>query len=75
MNEKTLKFVGPIVILLAFLTYSTLFVVTEIQQAIVLQFGDPKRIVQKAGLNFKIPFIQNTVFLDTRILNLDAPPE
>jgi len=75
MNEKTLKFVGPIVILIAFLTYSTLFVVTEIQQAIVLQFGDPKRIVQKAGLNFKIPFIQNTVFLDTRILNLDAPPE
>ena len=75
MNEKTLKFVGPIVILLAFLTYSTLFVVTEIQQAIVLQFGDPKRIVQKAGLNFKIPFIQNTVFLDTIILNLDAPPE
>ena len=75
MNEKTLKFVGPIVILLAFLTYSTLFVVTEVQQAIVLQFGDPKRIVQKAGLNFKIPFIQNTVFLDTRILNLDAPPE
>ena len=75
MNEKTLKFVGPLVILLAFLTYSTLFVVTEIQQAIVLQFGDPKRIVQKAGLNFKIPFIQNTVFLDTRILNLDAPPE
>ena len=73
--KKTLKFVGPIVILLAFLTYSTLFVVTEIQQAIVLQFGDPKRIVQKAGLNFKIPFIQNTVFLDTRILNLDAPPE
>ena len=50
MNEKTLKFVGPIVILLAFLTYSTLFVVTEIQQAIVLQFGDPKRIVQKAGV-------------------------
>ena len=75
MNEKTLKFLGPIIILLGFLMYSTLFVVSEVQQAIVLQFGDPKRIVQKAGLNYKIPFIQNTVFLDTRILNLDAPPE
>ena len=75
MSEKKLKFVGPIVILLGFLVYSTLFVVSEVQQAIVLQFGDPKRIVQKAGLNYKIPFIQNTVFLDTRILNLDAPPE
>ena len=75
MSERTLKFIGPIVILLGFLIYSTLFVVSEVQQAIVLQFGDPKRIVQKAGLNYKIPFIQNTVFLDTRILNLDAPPE
>ena len=75
MNERTLKFVGPIVIVLGFLVYSTLFVVSEVQQAIVLQFGDPKRIVQKAGLNYKIPLIQNTVFLDTRILNLDAPPE
>ena len=75
MSEKKLKFVGPIVILLGFLIYSTLFIVSEVQQAIVLQFGDPKRIVQKAGLNYKIPFIQNTVFLDTRILNLDAPPE
>ena len=75
MSEKKLKFVGPIVILLGFLIYSTLFIVSEVQQAIVLQFGDPKRIVQKAGLNYKIPFIQNTVYLETRILNLDAPPE
>ena len=49
MSEKKLKFVGPIVILLGFLVYSTLFIVSEVQQAIVLQFGDPKRIVQKAG--------------------------
>src|SRR6056300_1826031 len=75
MNEKMLKFLGPIIIVLGFIVYSTFFIVSEIQQAIVLQFGDPKRIVQKAGLNFKIPFIQNVVFLDTRILNLDAPPE
>ena len=75
MSDKALKILGPIIIVLGFLLYSTLFVVSEVQQAIVLQFGDPKRIVQKAGLNFKIPLIQNTVFLDTRILNLDAPPE
>ena len=75
MNEKMLKFLGPVIIVLGFIVYSTFFIVSEIQQAIVLQFGDPKRIVQKAGLNFKIPFIQNVVFLDTRILNLDAPPE
>jgi membrane protease subunit HflC len=39
-----------------------------------LQFGDPKRIIVEPGLNFKIPFIQNVVYLDKRILNLDTPP-
>jgi membrane protease subunit HflC len=60
---------------LAFISYTTLFTVNEIQQAIILQFGDPKRVIQKAGLNFKIPFVQNVVLLDKRILNLDAPSE
>ena len=75
MKDKILKFLAPLILVLGFITYSTFFIVSEVQQAIVLQFGDPKRIVQKAGLHAKIPFIQNVVFLDTRILNLDAPPE
>ena len=75
MKEKTLKFLAPILLVLGFLTYLTFFTVSEVQQAIVLQFGDQKRVIKKAGLNYKIPVIQNVVFLDTRILNLDAPPE
>ena len=55
--------------------FQSLIIVQEINQAIVLQFGDPKKIITKAGLNFKIPFIQNVVYLDKRILNLDNPPE
>ncbi len=68
------KFLLPIIILIAATAYFSIFIVKEINQAIVLQFGDPKRILMKPGLNFKIPFIQNVVFLDKRILNLDAPP-
>tara|TARA_B100000941_G_scaffold286782_1_gene260901 strand:+ start:93 stop:962 length:870 start_codon:yes stop_codon:yes gene_type:complete len=71
---KTGKFILPIIILIAATAYFSIFIVKEINQAIVLQFGDPKRILMKPGLNFKIPFIQNVVFLDKRILNLDAPP-
>ena len=41
----------------------------------MLQFGDPKKVIVEPGLQVKIPFIQNVVFLDRRILNLDAPPE
>ena len=52
-----------------------MFIVQEINQAIVLQFGDPKKIITKAGFNFKLPFIQNVVYLDKRILNLDNAPE
>ena len=65
----------PIIIVLAATAFFSIFIVKEINQAIVLQFGDPKKIILKPGLNFKIPFIQNVVFLDKRILNLDAPPE
>ena len=72
---KSGKFILPIIILIAATLYFSIFIVKEINQAIVLQFGDPKRIIEKPGLNFKIPFIQNVVFLDKRILNLDAPPE
>ena len=68
------KFILPVIILIAATLYFSVFIVKEINQAIVLQFGDPKRILMKPGLNFKIPFIQNVVFLDKRILNLDAPP-
>ena len=71
---KKWKFLIPILILIAATAYFSIFIVKEINQAIVLQFGDPKRILMKPGLNFKVPFIQNVVFLDKRILNLDAPP-
>jgi membrane protease subunit HflC len=69
------KILLPIIIVLGAVAFFSIFIVKEINQAIVLQFGDPKRIISNPGINFKIPFIQNVVFLDKRILNLDAPPE
>ncbi|MFL2896394.1 MAG: protease modulator HflC [Candidatus Pelagibacter sp.] len=72
---KANKIILPLIIVIAATAFFSIFIVKEINQAIVLQFGDPKRIISKPGLNFKIPFIQNVVFLDKRILNLDTPPE
>ncbi len=72
---KNTKFILPIIIIVAVVAFFSIFIVKEVNQAIVLQFGDPKRIITKPGLNFKLPFIQNVVFLDKRILNLDTPPE
>jgi len=72
---KAARFIVPVIILIAATIFFSVFIVKEVNQAIVLQFGDPKRIITKPGLNFKVPFIQNVVFLDKRILNLDNPPE
>ena len=72
---KAGKILIPIIIVIAATIFFSIFIVKEVNQAIVLQFGDPKKIILKPGLNFKIPFIQNVVFLDKRILNLDTPPE
>ena len=72
---KGTKYLLPAVIVLGVVLFQSLFIVQEISQAIVLQFGDPKKIITKAGLNVKIPFIQNVVYLDKRILNLDSAPE
>jgi len=72
---KLSKFLLPLIIGLAFIIYLSLFVVNEINQAIVLQFGDPKKVIAKPGLQVKIPVIQNVVFLDRRILSLDPAPE
>ena len=72
---KGVKFIVPAILLVGVVVFQSLFIVQEISQAIVLQFGDPKKIVTKAGLNFKLPFIQNVVYLDKRILNLDNDPE
>jgi membrane protease subunit HflC len=68
------KFILPLIFVIGLVVYLSLFTVKEINQAIVLQFGDPKKIVTTAGLQYKIPFIQNVVYLDRRILSLDPPP-
>jgi len=69
------KFILPIIIALGVLAYLSFFTVKEINQAIVLQLGNPKRVLADPGLKVKIPFIQNVVFLDRRILSLDPQPE
>ena len=72
---KINKLLLPFIVVVGFAIYLSLFTVKEINQAIVLQFGDPKKIISQPGLQVKIPFIQNVVFIDRRILSLDPAPE
>lgn len=50
---------------------SSLYIVGQTEQAIVLQFGEPVREVTSPGLKAKIPFIQNVTYYDNRLLKLD----
>jgi membrane protease subunit HflC len=51
------------------------FVVDQTKQVLVLQFGEPRAVHQTPGLKFKLPFIQNVVYYDSRVLNLDPAQE
>ena len=74
MNVKAVLF-SVIGFVLLTVASSSLFVVNQVQQAIVLQFGAPVRVVQEPGLHMKMPFIQELIFYDKRLLDLDPPED
>lgn len=66
------KFLIPILAVAGFLGLSSVFVVDEREKALVLQFGQIRSVKEEPGLAFKIPFIQEVVRYDDRILSLDT---
>ncbi len=67
--------VGGILFAVAFfILLNSAFIVNQTEQALVLQFGKPVRVIQEAGLNFKTPFVQNVEYYDKRLLDFDANP-
>lgn len=71
-----MKFVsGIIVVLLVLIGFNSLFVVREGETALVLQFGRIVRTGDQPGLHAKLPFVQQVMTFDNRILTLEAPPE
>ena len=73
MNNKLPSFIILLVIILG-IGSQTLFIVHQTEQAIILQLGEPKDRIYKAGLHFKVPFIDSVVRFDARILDYDARP-
>ncbi len=73
MNNKLPSFIILLVIILG-IGSQALFIVHQTEQAIILQLGEPKDRIYKAGLHFKIPFIDSVVRFDARILDYDARP-
>lgn len=57
------------------LLYSAVFIVNPTQQALVLRFGEVRTAIRDPGLNFKLPLVEDVMFLDKRILDLDTPTQ
>lgn len=75
MNKTYLAVIGLAVVVLGVLLFDSVYTVHEREQALVLQFGETKDVVPEAGLHFKMPFVQNVVYFDQRILDFDAKSE
>ncbi len=75
-----LLLIGVAIVVVIILVLSSTYKVKEYEQAILLQFGEPKKVinatdVREPGLYVKTPFVQNVEYFDKRILDFDAPAE
>ncbi len=75
MGKTVSTVLAILVIVLGFVAASAMFTVKETEQAIVMQFGEVKDVVQEPGLKFKLPFVQNVITIDKRVLSVGTQRE
>ena len=71
--KKTLSFILIVLVILLAYNFFT-FTVDETKTAVVKQFGEVVKISKEPGLHFKMPFVQNVIYLEDRILSYDIQP-
>lgn len=69
MNKKTKKFLIIATVVMILLSGS-MFTVDQREQVLILQFGEPIRVIKTSGIKFKLPLLQNAVFFDKRMIDL-----
>jgi len=67
--------IAVLLLIAAIVGYSTLFTVNQTKQALVVRLGQPVRVITQPGLDVKIPFIDNVIYVDKRILDLESPAQ
>ena len=75
MNSGKLLAFGVIILVITVALMGTLFTVHQTQQAIVVQLGETKRVIVEPGLHYKVPLLQNVIYYDNRVLDLDPPAQ
>jgi modulator of FtsH protease HflC len=75
IDRRVLVLVAVGLVVAGVFAMSSLFIVDQTEQALLLQFGKPVRVIRQPGLGVKWPFIQNVVYFDKRLLDVEPPPE
>ena len=75
MNRRLLAVIGIVLVVAGILAMSSFFTVDQTEQALVLQFGQPRRVIREPGLWVKRPFVENVILYDTRVLDFEPPHE
>jgi modulator of FtsH protease HflC len=75
VNRRILLVVAVVLVVAGIFAMSSLFIVDQTQEALVLQFGQPRRVISEPGLKVKRPFIEDVIYYEKRLLDFEPPPE
>jgi modulator of FtsH protease HflC len=75
VNRRSLTVAAMGLVVVGVFMMSSLFIVDQTQIALVLQFGQPRRVIRHPGLEVKRPFVENVIYYENRLLDLEPPPE
>jgi modulator of FtsH protease HflC len=75
MSRRILIAVAILLVVIGILMDSSLFIVDQTESALVVQLGQPRRVIREPGLQVKKPFIEDVVVYENRLLDFEPPPE
>ncbi|HKM71857.1 MAG TPA: protease modulator HflC [Stellaceae bacterium] len=75
MDRRLLIVVAVVLVVAGIVAMSALFIVDQTELALVMQFGQPVRVIRNPGLQVKLPFLQDVILYDNRLLDFEPPPE
>jgi modulator of FtsH protease HflC len=75
MSRRILIGVAILLVVIGILMDSSLFIVDQTESALVVQLGQPRRVIREPGLQVKKPFIEDVVIYENRLLDFEPPPE
>jgi len=75
VDRRLLIVIAVLLVVAGVLAMSALFIVDQTEQALVLQFGQPRRVIRDPGLQIKRPFLEDVILYDNRLLDFEPPPE